>query len=284
LIETYKAEIQRLTTENTELRQKNQEYIMKSADQNQINIMLELEKERQSLNMLKQKIDEEGANLVLKAKKEIDDLKSKGDSESKSSNIDNEKHVELQTTKEKVSSMITKNGIKVTVFIKTSNRADSCMEKAGLIRMKSKRGMEDENTPSNELSFAYIECYVSDSTETDDQHTVRKKMTFDIAAIDDIRKGKGKTLVIPDNINTDRCMHIIIENKGELNVSFQNMMLRDAAVMFFREIITQSAMGKMNKLLSPKIIVTSEKSNETWVRGRVRASDKVVTIKRISRK
>lgn len=284
MIDTYKAEIQRLTTENTELRQKNQEYIMKSADQNQINIMLELEKERQSLNMLKQKIDEEGANLVLKAKKEIDDLKSKGDSESKSSNIDNEKHVELQTTKEKVSSMITKNGIKVTVFIKTSNRADSCTEKAGLIRMKSKRGMEDEISPSNELSFAYIECYVSDSTETDDQHAVRKKMTFDIAAIDDIRKGKGKTLVIPDNINTDRCMHIIIENKGELNVSFQNMMLRDAAVMFFREIITQSAMGKMNKLLSPKIIVTSEKSNETWVRGRVRASDEVVTIKRISRK
>ena len=95
---------------------------MMSADQNQINIILELEKERHSLNLLKQKIDEEGANLVLKAKKEIDDLKSKSGSESKSSNIDNEKHVELQTTKEKVSSMITKNGIKVTVFIKTSNR------------------------------------------------------------------------------------------------------------------------------------------------------------------
>lgn len=149
--------------------------------------------------------------------------------------------------------------------------------------MKNKRGLEDENTPNNELSFSYIECLISDTTETDD-HAVRKKMSFDISSIDDIRKGWGKTLTIPETINTERCMNIIIENKGELNISFSNMMIRDASVMFFRDIITQTAMGKMNKLLSPKIIQTSEKSEGSWVRGRVRASDEVITIKRVSRK
>ena len=164
-------------------------------------------------------------------------------------------------------------------------RNDTCIEKSGLIRMKNKRGIDDENTPNNELSFSYIECLISDTTETDD-HAVRKKMSFDISSIDDIRKGWGKTLAIPPNItvNIERCMNIIIENKGELNISFSNMMIRDASVMFFRDIITQSAMGKMNKLLSPKIIQTSEKSQEAWVRGRVKASDEIVTIKRVSRK
>lgn len=120
MIESYKAEIQRLTDENAELRQKNQEHLTRGADQNQLNIMQELEQERNSLTILKKKIDEEGASLILQAKKEIEDLKSNADVESKASN-DNEKH-ELQATKDKVSFMITKNGIKVTVFIKTSNR------------------------------------------------------------------------------------------------------------------------------------------------------------------
>jgi len=110
-------------------------------------------------------------------------------------------------------------------------------------------------------------------------------MTFDIAAIDDVRKGKGRTLTIPETTNIERCMYINIENKGELNLSFQSMMIRDAAVMFFREIITQNAMGKMSKLLTSKIETTTEKTPETWVRGRVRASDEVLTsIKRINKK
>lgn len=120
MIESYKAEIQRLTDENAELRQKNQEHLTRGADQNQLNIMQELEQERNSLTILKKKIDQDGASLILQAKKEIEDLKSNTEIESKASN-DNEKH-ELQATKDKVSSMITKNGIKVTVFIKTSNR------------------------------------------------------------------------------------------------------------------------------------------------------------------
>jgi len=110
-------------------------------------------------------------------------------------------------------------------------------------------------------------------------------MTFDIAAIDDVRKGKGRTLTIPETTNIERCMYINIENKGELNLSFQSMMIRDAAVMFFREIITQNAMGKMSKLLlTSKIETITEKTPETWVRGRVRASDEVTSIKRINKK
>ena len=140
----------------------------------------------------------------------------------------------------------------------------------------------------NEVSCGYIECYVTD-TETDRSSTsrdsaARKKMTFDIAAIDDVRKGKGRTLTIPETTNIERCMYINIENKGELNLSFQSMMIRDATVMFFREIITQNAMGKMSKLLTSKIETTTEKTPETWVRGRVRASDEVTYIKRINKK
>ena len=119
LIESLKAEIQRLNDENNELRKQNQEYLVKCADDNQLNMMLELEKERNSLIILKKQIDQEGMNLVLKAKKEIEDLKSKTDVETKSSN---DKHIELLTTKEKFSSMICKNGIKVSVFMKGSNR------------------------------------------------------------------------------------------------------------------------------------------------------------------
>ena len=120
MIESLKAEIKRLNDENNELRKKNQEYLVKCADDNQINMIKELENERKSLIILKQQIDQEGINLVLKAKKEIEDLKSKTDVEIKSTS--NDKHIELQTTKEKVSAMICKNGIKVSVFMKGSNR------------------------------------------------------------------------------------------------------------------------------------------------------------------
>lgn len=78
-------------------------------------------------------------------------------------------------------------------------------------------------------------------------------------------------------------MNLIIENKGELNISFQNMMLRDATVMYFRELLTLSAMGKINKHLTSKIVTTSQKSTNSWVRGRVRASEEVTTIKRVTK-
>jgi myosin-5 len=69
-----------------------------------------------------------------------------------------------------------------------------------------------------------------------------KKMTIELDKLSSIRKGFGKSILLPSHISCTYCIHVYIKDKGELNIIFDNELIRDEMINYLEQIKIYSPM------------------------------------------
>lgn len=64
-----------------------------------------------------------------------------------------------------------------------------------------------------------------------------KKYKFTVTDVLSLRKGRGRSTIIPDEVDNEKCLHLQISTKGELNLVFDSIALRDDFFVAFCAVI-----------------------------------------------
>lgn len=72
-----------------------------------------------------------------------------------------------------------------------------------------------------------------------------KKFRFTVFDVIGVKKGPGHGRVIPDDTDPSKCVHLVIDEKGELNLVFDSVDVRNDFVAGFRFIVLKRGGMKM---------------------------------------